>query len=98
MKEPGLGARLTAAVEEATARALAFPLSGSPASKNTRRERPSRDPRTKRVAHLPVGHVVRALDALVRHPLSRWLEHPLLEARRRSQTAQFGLGTPAETA
>jgi toxin ParE1/3/4 len=36
-KEPGLGARFAAAVEEATARAVAFPLTGSPASKNTRR-------------------------------------------------------------
>lgn len=36
-QESELGARFAAAVEEATARALAFPLSGSPASKNTRR-------------------------------------------------------------
>ena len=36
-KEPGLGARFAAAVEEATMRALAFPLTGSPASQNTRR-------------------------------------------------------------
>jgi len=36
-KEPGLGARFAAAVEEVTARAVAFPLAGSPASKNTRR-------------------------------------------------------------
>ena len=36
-KEPGLGARFAAAVEEATTRAVAFPLTGSPASKNTRR-------------------------------------------------------------
>jgi toxin ParE1/3/4 len=36
-KEPGLGARFAAAVEEAAARAVAFPLTGSPASKNTRR-------------------------------------------------------------
>jgi plasmid stabilization system protein ParE len=36
-EEPGLGARFVAAVEEATARALAFPLAGSPATKNTRR-------------------------------------------------------------
>jgi hypothetical protein len=36
-KEPGLGARLAAAVEEATVRAVAFPFAGSPASKNTRR-------------------------------------------------------------
>ena len=36
-QEPGLGARFAAAVEEATARAVAFPLTGSPASKNTRR-------------------------------------------------------------
>ena len=33
----GLGVRFTAAVEEATARAVAFPLTGSPASKSTRR-------------------------------------------------------------
>lgn len=36
-KEPGLGARFATAVEEATTRAVAFPLTGSPASKNTRR-------------------------------------------------------------
>ncbi|WP_129776194.1 type II toxin-antitoxin system RelE/ParE family toxin [Peristeroidobacter soli] len=36
-REPDLGARFTKAVEAATARALAFPFSGSPASKNTRR-------------------------------------------------------------
>jgi hypothetical protein len=32
----GRGARFTAAVEEATAWAVAFPLTGSPATKNTR--------------------------------------------------------------
>lgn len=36
-EEPGLGSRFAAAVEEATKRALAFPHTGSPASKNTRR-------------------------------------------------------------
>ena len=36
-EEPGLGARFAAAVEDATARALAFPLAGAPASRNTRR-------------------------------------------------------------
>jgi plasmid stabilization system protein ParE len=35
--QPGLGARFTTAVENATARALAFPLAGSPAISNTRR-------------------------------------------------------------
>ena len=35
--QAGLGTRFTAAVEEATARALAFPLSGSPYRSNTRR-------------------------------------------------------------
>jgi len=35
--QPGLGARFTAAVEEAAARALAFPLPGSPSRSNTRR-------------------------------------------------------------
>jgi plasmid stabilization system protein ParE len=36
-KEAGLGTRFAAAVEEATTRALAFPLTGSPTSKSTRR-------------------------------------------------------------
>ncbi|MFC4310515.1 type II toxin-antitoxin system RelE/ParE family toxin [Steroidobacter flavus] len=36
-QEPDLGVRFTNAVEAAAARALAFPFSGSPASKNTRR-------------------------------------------------------------
>ena len=36
-KEPSLGARFVAAVEEAATRAVAFPLTGSPASKSTRR-------------------------------------------------------------
>ncbi len=36
-EEPGVGARIAAAVEDATARALSFPLSGSPATKNTRK-------------------------------------------------------------
>ena len=36
-EQPGLGARFTAAVEEAAARALAFPHAGSPAAANTRR-------------------------------------------------------------
>ena len=35
--QPGLGERFTAAVEEAAARALAFPQSGSPTRANTRR-------------------------------------------------------------
>ena len=36
-EEPGLGARFAAAVEDATARALAFPLAGALATQNTRR-------------------------------------------------------------
>ena len=36
-KELGLGGRLLAAVKEATARALAYPLTGTPASESTRR-------------------------------------------------------------
>jgi plasmid stabilization system protein ParE len=36
-EQTGLGARFTAAVEEAAARALAFPRAGSPAAANTRR-------------------------------------------------------------
>ncbi len=36
-EQPGLGTRFTAAVEEAAARALAFPHAGSPAAGSTRR-------------------------------------------------------------
>lgn len=36
-EELGLGARFSIEVENATARAVAYPLSGSPASRNTRR-------------------------------------------------------------
>ena len=36
-EQPGLGARFTAAVEDATARATAFPLAGSIATENTRK-------------------------------------------------------------
>ena len=36
-REPGLGRRFVAAVEEAAARALAFPSAGSPFASNTRR-------------------------------------------------------------
>ena len=36
-EEPGLGARFAGAVESATARAMAFPLAGSPATGSTRR-------------------------------------------------------------
>lgn len=36
-KELGLGSRFLADVEDATARALAYPLTGLPASENTRR-------------------------------------------------------------
>lgn len=36
-EEPGLGVRFSAEVEDATARAVAYPLSGSPASNNSRR-------------------------------------------------------------
>jgi toxin ParE1/3/4 len=35
--ELGLGSRFLTAVEDATARALAYPLTGTPASENTRR-------------------------------------------------------------
>ncbi|WP_443082024.1 type II toxin-antitoxin system RelE/ParE family toxin [Synechococcus sp. BA-132 BA5] len=36
-KQLGLGSRFLASVEDATSRALAYPLTGSAASKNTRR-------------------------------------------------------------
>ena len=34
--QPGLGARFISAIEEAAARAVAFPLAGSPSAMNTR--------------------------------------------------------------
>ena len=36
-KEPGLGGRFLAAVQEAVGRALLYPLTGSPCTQNTRR-------------------------------------------------------------
>ena len=36
-EQAGLGARFTASVEDATVRAITFPLAGSPAAANTRR-------------------------------------------------------------
>ena len=36
-KDLGLGSRFLTAVQDATARALAYPLTGTPASENTRR-------------------------------------------------------------
>ena len=36
--QPGLGGRFAAAVEEAAARALAFPLAGSPSTRDTERD------------------------------------------------------------
>ena len=35
--QPGLGSRFSSAIEEATARALAFPRAGTPSGGNTRR-------------------------------------------------------------
>lgn len=60
--EPGLGIRFVAAVEEAAARAVAFPRAGSPARSNTRRVFlksfpfiTSGDRITGKAAHLPAN-------------------------------------------
>ena len=67
-EEPGLGARFTAAVEAATARALAFPLAGSPASKSTRRVLLHRFPFSVVYRPDPDGIVIFAVAHHARRP------------------------------
>jgi plasmid stabilization system protein ParE len=67
-KEPGLGARFASAVEEAATRAVAFPLTGSPASKNTRRVF---------VKHFPFAVVYRAdTDGIIIFAVAHHSRHP----------------------
>jgi toxin ParE1/3/4 len=68
----GLGARFAAAVEEATARAVAFPLAGSPASAGTRRLLLREFPFSLVYRPEPEGIVVFALAHHQRHP-GYWL-------------------------
>jgi hypothetical protein len=67
-EQPGLGARFAAAVEEATARALAFPLAGSAVAKGIRRVLLKDFPFA--VVYRPVedGIIVFALAHLARRP------------------------------
>jgi len=66
--QTGLGARFTAAVEEAAARALAFPLSGSPQRSNTRRVLVSGFPFSLVYRPEPEGIVVFAVAHHARRP------------------------------
>jgi plasmid stabilization system protein ParE len=66
--QAGLGARFTAAMEEATARALAFPLSGSPYRSNTRRILVRDFPFSLIYRPEPEGIVIFAVAHHARHP------------------------------
>jgi len=67
-EQTGLGARFTAAVEEATARALAFPHAGSPAAANTRRVFLQGFPFSIVYREVPAGIVVFAVAHQSRRP------------------------------
>ena len=67
-EESRLGLRFAAAVEEATARAVAFPTSGSPASKSTRRVFVRDFPFAIVYRHTPDGIVVFAVAHHSRRP------------------------------
>ena len=66
--QAGLGVRFTAAVEEAAARALAFPLSGSPFHSNTRRVFVKEFPFSLIYRPEPEGIVIFAVAHHARHP------------------------------
>ncbi len=67
-QDPGLGARFAAAVEEATSRALAFPLAGTPASKSTRRVFVKAFPFAVVYRPVPEGIIIFALSHHSRRP------------------------------
>jgi toxin ParE1/3/4 len=67
-QQPGLGADFAAEVEAATARALAFPDAGSPASKNTRHVLVSKFPFSIVYRADPDGIVVFAVANQLRRP------------------------------
>lgn len=67
-EQGGLGARFTAAVEEATVRALAFPLAGSPAAANTRRVFLQGFPFSVVYRAVPAGIVIFAVAHQSRRP------------------------------
>jgi toxin ParE1/3/4 len=66
--QPGLGERFTAAVEEASARALAFPQSGSLARSNTQRIIVKGFPFSLYYRPEPGGIVIFAVAAYARLP------------------------------
>lgn len=66
--QAGLGIRFTAAVEESAARALAFPLSGSPFHSNTRRVLVKEFPYSLIYRPEPEGIVIFAVAHHARHP------------------------------
>ena len=67
-EQAGLGARFTAAVEEAAARALAFPRAGSPAAANTRRVFLQGFPFSIVYREVPTGIVIFAVAHQSRRP------------------------------
>jgi len=66
--QAGLGARFAAAVEEAAARALAFPHAGSPAAANTRRVFLRGFPFSVVYRDVPAGIVIFAVAHQSRRP------------------------------
>ncbi|MDR0779073.1 MAG: type II toxin-antitoxin system RelE/ParE family toxin [Pseudomonadales bacterium] len=67
-QEPGLGARFTEAVEEAIARAIAFPLAGSPVLRDIRRVFLKDFPFAVIYRQDPKGVIVFAVANLARFP------------------------------
>lgn len=67
-EQAGLGARFTAAVEEAAARSLAFPHAGSPAAGNTRRVLLQGFPFSVVYREVPDGIVIFAVAHQSRRP------------------------------
>lgn len=66
--QPGLGIRFAAAVEEATARALLYPLAGSPSRSDTRRVIVKGFPFSIVYRPVPEGIVVFAVAHQARRP------------------------------
>ena len=66
--QPGLGERFTAAVEEAAARAVGFPLSGSPSRAKTRRMIVKGFPFSLFYRPVPDEIVILAVAHHARHP------------------------------
>jgi toxin ParE1/3/4 len=66
--QPGLGGRFASAIEEATARALAYPRSGSPSRSNTRKLVLKDFPFSLIYREEPGGVVIFAVAHHTRHP------------------------------